>query len=106
MQYIIGLCAFWMGETFSVQHLKIMLETVFSGQIAPLIFFPKILQTIANFLPFKYFLYFPTQIFLGRISGPEILSNFLILFAWEVCLWIIVILMWHRGLRRFEGVGI
>lgn len=106
IELILGFSSFWLGENSGPQQFNFILESVFSGRLAPLVFFPAFLQSMANYFPYKYIFYFPIQIYLGQIQGLDILFGFLITIAWIIFLWGIVILMWKRGLRKYEGVGI
>lgn len=106
IQFIISLSSFWMGEINSIQQIKTLMETVFSGQIAPLAFFPPVLQTIASYLPFKYLAYFPAQIYLRQLTSIQIAGDFGILSLWILAAWLVVAWLWKRGVRAYEGVGI
>lgn len=106
IQLAIGFCVFWIGETSALQHVRQTMEKIFSGEIAPLVFFPPLLGSIAFILPFKYLSYFPAQIFLNQIGVKEILLNCAIAIAWIAGVNIITLILWKRGIRRYEGVGI
>jgi ABC-2 type transport system permease protein len=105
IQMIVGLSSFWLGENFGPDRLRHILEKVFSGELAPLVFLPTILQTTAFYLPFKYLSYFPAQLYLEQISLTEALHDFLMLGVWVIISWSIVWFMWKRGLRKYEGIG-
>jgi len=66
---------------------------------------PQIMQKIANFLPFKYFHYFPVKLYLGHLSSFEIAQGFLILGFWLVAAFCIYKTVWHFGTRRYSAVG-
>lgn len=106
LELITGSMAFWFGETDGIRQARQMTETVLSGQIAPLIFFPLTIQTIANVLPFKFLAFIPAQIMLEKLSGPELQTAFLQLLIWCVVLITLLIFTWNRGLKTYEGVGI
>jgi len=106
IEFILGFSSFWLGENSGPQQFNFVLESVFSGRLAPLVFFPGILQIVANYFPYKYIFYFPVQIHLGQIEGMDILFGFLITIIWITFLGGIITLMWKKGLRKYEGVGI
>ena len=106
MQVIVGTATFWMGDNGALHQLRFLAEKVFSGELAPLVFFPAMFQTVAAFMPFQYLMYFPTQIYLGRINGWETAVNFAIVLFWILALSGAAWLMWKKGLRRYEGAGI
>ncbi|NQV00044.1 MAG: ABC-2 family transporter protein [Parcubacteria group bacterium] len=105
-QFIIGFACFWLGNNSGPLNFNHIADSIFSGRIAPLVFFPSILQSIALFLPFQYISYFPAQIYLGRIGGEDILIGFLKTVIWISFIWGTVFIMWRRGLKRYEGIGI
>lgn len=105
-QYIIGFACFWLGDNSGPSQVNHMADMIFSGRIAPLVFFPPVLQFVASILPFQYISYFPTQIFLNQIGYEEILVGFLKAVIWIVAIWGTAYIMWRRGLKRYEGVGI
>lgn len=106
LQFLVGFMAFWLGETSALEQVRITMEKVFSGEIAPLVFFPFLVQSVALFLPFKYLSYFPAQIYLNQIGTKEILINFAILSSWLLGLYTVIFLIWQKGLRQYDGSGI
>ncbi len=106
MQTIIGFCAFWLGDINAPQSLRQIAEKIFSGQIAPLIFFPIALQNVAEWLPFKYMFYFPYQIYSGKIAMGGVVNGFVIILFWIFVLTMINVLMWKKGVKSYSGAGI
>lgn len=104
-QFIIGFACFWIGNNSGPMQLNHLADLVFSGRIAPLVFFPAVLQSIASFLPFQYISYFPAQIYLGQIGSEEMIYSFLKAITWILFIWGIVYVMWRRGLKKYEGIG-
>ncbi|MEK7623961.1 MAG: ABC-2 family transporter protein [Patescibacteria group bacterium] len=102
----IGVSAFWFGEINALDQSHDILRTVFAGQIAPLTFYPQFVQTVGNFLPFKFMSYVPAQIYLGRMNVVESLQAILLAGIWVAVLWIFLSVMYKRALRQYEGVGI
>ncbi len=106
LQCVIGYSSFWLGETGAADGIRHLLEKVFSGELAPLVFFPVYLQITASYLPFKYTIYFPARIYLGQANGKELVIGFMVSIAWVVGLLLISSLMWKRGLKKYDGAGI
>ncbi len=102
-QLLIGLTTFWLGENEGIGQFQGMLENVFAGEIAPLTFFPGTLQSLAFFLPFQYLTYFPAQIYLGTLKSSEILHGFGASILWIAVLYTAVVLVWKRGIKRYDG---
>jgi len=105
IEFIIGLGIFWLGEVNALQNIRHIFSKVFSGALAPLVFFPDALQQVAAFLPFKYMVYFPVQVYLGQLSNKEMLTGFIFSISWILVLSCIILIMWKRGLKRYDGAG-
>lgn len=106
IEILIGLGAFWFGENNALRQAIALSLTIFSGQIAPLEFFPKIFQNIALYNPFQYLVYFPTQLYLSKLSPHDIITNFIGLLFWLCLCFLLIIIVWKNGLKRFDGAGI
>lgn len=106
LEVLVGLGTFWLKETAGLGQLKSLLEAVFSGSLAPLAFYPLILQKVAGFLPFQYLIWFPLQIYLNKLTPLALWSGFFSIALWLVFLGLLIVLVWRRGLRQYEGAGI
>lgn len=102
----VALTSFWWGENSALNQVQIGLQQLFSGGLAPLPFLPGALQTMANYLPFKYLSYLPTQIYLGRISGQDLGLALVQFGIWLLGALLFVRWLWHRGLTQYDGAGI
>lgn len=102
----IGLTAFWFGETNALERLRHVIEIVFSGQLAPLAFFPSAVQAAASALPFRFISYVPAQIYLGQLNLAQTAQALGIGLLWTAALSAAVLILWRRGVRRYDGAGI
>ncbi len=102
---IIGFTTFWLEQNGVAMQMRSILEKVFGGELAPLSFYPTFLQHIAFVLPFQYIAFFPAQIYLEKIVPIEIGKHFLFIIGWIVFLTIISLVLWKRGLKRYEAPG-
>lgn len=100
INYLIGLLAFWFVETFSFQLMKYGLYALFSGGIIPIDFFPAEVQPVMNFLPFKYILYIPTCLFLGRFDNKTICVSMLGQAVWVIFLLILSKIAWDKAMKK------
>ncbi len=106
LTYFIGLFSFWLDDASSLQGFYWISFALFSGQFAPLDFLPQIMQKIAEFLPFKYILYFSVNIYLEKITTMEIMQGLLIQLAWIALAGLICFITWKRGLKSYTAVGL
>lgn len=104
--YAFGLLALFFVETRSLFNFWYMPLIIFSGQLAPLALFPPGWQTVAKFLPFRYTIALPTEIFLGRLSPAEVAQGMLAQVVWIIVGYAGGSLLWRAGLKRFTGVGL
>jgi ABC-2 type transport system permease protein len=68
MEYLMGLSAFWLKTDWYMEWIIGSFMTLFSGAFIPLWFYPVQIKIAADLLPFKYFIFEPINIFLGKTS--------------------------------------
>ncbi len=102
---IIGLSAFWFNEIGWLNNLTDFLLLLFGGTLFPLQFLPESLYKISLFLPFRFEVFVPTQIFLGNLGVREILLTFSIQFFWIVIFLFLTRSLWRRGLKVYSTYG-
>jgi ABC-2 type transport system permease protein len=100
--FLIGLFAFW---TESDPPLAGHVRALFCGAIVPLAFLPDWLQAAAEFLPFKYTLYFPTMLLLGKVRPLECARGVGLQVFWIIVCLVAIRLVWKRGIRRYAAYG-
>jgi ABC-2 type transport system permease protein len=61
---------------------------LFSGQFVPLTLMPKIVQDIAQYLPFQLLIYYPVQLILGKLSTEQIMQGYVMSFVWLGIAWL------------------
>jgi ABC-2 type transport system permease protein len=72
------------GAVFGIVNT---IASLLAGQIIPLPLFPKSVQTIVNFLPFRYTTDLPSRIYVGNITTTDA--------VWQICfqiVWIVAII--------------
>ena len=102
---IFGTLTFWLLDPNNLFGLKETIIVFLSGFLLPLAFFPPVLQDVFFYLPFRYLISFPVEIFLGRLSGTAIWQGFLVELAWIPLLAIFLSWFWQKGVRHYEAVG-
>lgn len=104
--YAFGLLALYFVETRSLFNFWYMPLILFSGQFAPLALFPPAARRLADILPYRYTVALPTEIFLGKLSGDDAHYGLLIQLAWIAGAYVLGVLLWRGGVKRFTGVGL
>jgi len=104
--YLVSLAAFWTPQAWGPRFLFDLLLSFSAGAFFPLDVFGKMAQTIFASLPFYYLLFFPINVYLGRIAPVNIFIGFIITLSWVVVIATITQFVWQAGLRAYEGGGI
>jgi ABC-2 type transport system permease protein len=66
---------------------------------------PKLIQDIAQFLPFQLLIYFPIQLILGGLSQTQVLQGYVSGLIWLVVVVVLFNTIWRNGVKRFSAVG-
>lgn len=101
--YLLQLTAFWTERVRGSLAIASQIAAFLAGAIIPLDLLP--LSSLWALLPFRFAGYVPAQVYLGRMTGPEIAGQAVSLAAWLTVFAVAVRVMWRRGLRRFQGAG-
>jgi ABC-2 type transport system permease protein len=97
--------AFWTTRVYSIHEFYFALILLFSGQFVPLTLMPKLVQDIAQFLPFQLFIYFPIQVILGKLSNAQIVQGYVTAGVWLVLAFVFFNWVWRNGVKRYSAVG-
>lgn len=97
--------AFWTTRVYSIHEFYFALILLFSGQFVPLPLMPKLIQDIAQYLPFQLFLYFPIQLILGKLSTDQIVLGYVMAGVWFVIAIVTFNWVWRQGVKQYSAVG-
>lgn len=105
--FITSSVPFWMPEAaWGAQFLLMVVVVEFlSGALFPLDVLPTGFQNVLSYTPFPYLIFFPLQVYLGKIVGVQLLKGIIISFFWAIILWFLMSALWKKGLRVYEGHG-
>lgn len=103
--FLLGLTGFWYFTIWHLEQLLTDLVKLFAGAWIPLWFFPDYLNSLSNFLPFKYIYYVPINIYLQKLSLGNALGALLL-----QCLWLIILMagsyiIWKKGIKKLVIQG-
>ena len=105
LNLIFGYLAFWLMNIWGFDILKGSIIKFFSGAMIPLAFFPGIVRDIFELLPFASMVYKPTMIYMGKISGVNILIALGEQIIWILVFYGIAKLLWHFAQKRLAVQG-
>jgi len=105
--FIVSAVPFWLPEaSWGVQFLvTVVIVEFLSGALFPLDVLPASLQKIINFTPFPYMIFYPLQIYLGKLPTAAILKSLIVSGIWSIALWMILKTVWQRGLKAYQAFG-
>ncbi|HMO35797.1 MAG TPA: ABC-2 family transporter protein, partial [Gemmatales bacterium] len=101
----IGCIGFWMLEVTSILYIISTVTFFVSGQMFPLDLLPAGWNTFLKSLPFQYLAYFPTMVFLNKITGTELVHGLLMGVFWAISLVILARILYRLGLKRYSAFG-
>jgi len=104
-RFFLGVLAFWFTSIRSMLEVISQAETFLAGGWVPLSLLPVGIAKVAGFSPFGLSVSFPVRLFLGRIERPEIITSFVLQYLWLIFFYILISVLWRKGVKRYEAVG-
>jgi len=105
VEWSLGLTVFWTTQMSAVLQAYYVALFFLSGQMGPLTLFPVPVQLLAQLLPFQWMLAFPVQLLLGQLDQHAIVLGLVAQAMWLCLSLALMTVLWHRGLRRYSGMG-
>lgn len=104
-EWTLALVAFWTTRVEPLNRLYFVVTLFLSGQAAPLALLPGPVRTLAEWLPFRWFVAFPVELLLGRLSPTDALLGLAAQIGWLAVGILLLRAVWSRGVRRYSAVG-
>ena len=102
---IIGCLALWTGSSVKVMDVWLVAFMVFSGYLVPVELFPPGLRELVAWLPFRYQIGFPVEVMTGAYDRWGALAMLGKQWAFVLGFFVVLSVVWRRGLRRFAAYG-
>jgi len=106
ISYLVGMIAFWTVEVDGVFATIIKLRKLFSGGYFPISLLPSGIVSLSMAMPFVYSFYFPMQLYLKKIDLVGGAKGIGLQVTWIIVLYFISNMIWKKGIKKYEGVGI
>lgn len=103
--YNIALLAFWTTRTDAISEFWFGGTLIFGGRLAPITLLPAGLDLLAQALPFKWIIWFPSEVLIGRVPLDAALVGLIWQAAWVGLGVVVFRVFWRIGLRRYSSVG-
>ena len=105
IDWAFALSAFWTTRTAAINQIYFLLLLFCSGRLAPLELFPGWLERITWYLPFRWAVWFPVELALGRLSPEVIAAGFRMQALWLALGLLLLRAVWRLGIRKYAAVG-
>jgi ABC-2 type transport system permease protein len=105
--FLVSSITFWYTEHqgWPIRFITFMILEFLAGSLFPLDIFPESVFNVFRALPTAYFLFYPMQFYLGRVSGSEVPGILFMLLFWLVALYFLAKLVWKKGLKVYGAYG-
>ena len=104
-RFLVNLAAFWTPNALGIGRFAFGLSWVLSGFFLPLRFHPDWFVRLAELTPFPATVNTVVEIYLGVLTGPDLLNALLGQLLWLVVLVLAGKLVLHAGVRRLVIQG-
>jgi len=101
----IGTLALWTGSSIKVMDVWLALFMVLSGYLIPVELFPPLVRAAVEVLPFRYQIGFPVEVLTSAHDTRTALILLARQWTWVAISFLLVGVLWRRGLRRFAAYG-
>ena len=105
--FIVNAIPFWAPEMGWGGHflVTVIMVEFLSGSLFPLDILPLYLQQVLSFTPFPYLIFFPLQVYLGKITGFLLFKGIFISTIWIFILWVFMNWIWKKGFKAYQAYG-
>lgn len=103
---MVGCGAFWMTDAKGIKNVINHISKVFSGAVIPLTFFPIVYQVPVMLSPFASYAYLPATLMQAKSIDSFLLLQVGVSIGWAVSLLFLSRLVWRKGVKRYEAIGL
>ena len=102
--YLLALSAFWTEQAHGVVGFGETLIFLLGGSAAPVTLFPESIRPLGEALPFQSMLGCPATI-ASSLNTMGILAGYGWQMLWITVFALLVVFVWHSGVRRYTAIG-
>ncbi len=103
--FAMAMLAFWLLEISTLIFILYAFEYLASGHLFPLDILPAGVKHVIFLTPFPYQLYFPIQIYMGKVAGASLWLGLAIQALWVGAAYMFARYMWAKGVRHYGAFG-
>ena len=105
ISYTMAMLAFWVMEISTFIFILYAFEYIASGHMFPLDIMPPLVKQLLQFTPFPYQLYLPVGIYLGKVSGSQLIIGMIMQAGWVVLAYFLARFAWYHGIKKYAAAG-
>jgi len=105
LEATIGMLGFWFLEVSSLLFVYMLFNFFFSGHMFPIDMLPGVWGELVKLVPLQYLAYFPAAVFLGKVTGAELVWGLCAELGWVVFFIVASRVVFRVGVRRYSGFG-
>ncbi len=102
---MMAMFALFTQEAMAIFELYYVPMLFLSGQLFPIAVMPEWARVLGRIFPFYYTTGAPTEVLIGRITGPAVYAVLGAQVAWIVVAYLLSRVLWAKGLKHYTGVG-
>lgn len=105
LEWTLAMSALWTNRINAINQTYYVILLFMSGQIAPLAVMPRPVQVLSNYLPFRWYISFPVELTLGRLTFQEAAIGFAMQIFWVAAALTLLFFVWRSGVKQYSAVG-
>ena len=105
ISFAMAMLAFWLLEISTFIFILFAFEYLASGHLFPLDVLSPGVQQLLFLTPFPYQLFFPIEIYMGKISGAALWQGLATQILWVIVTYVFARFMWRRGVKKYAAFG-
>lgn len=104
--WTVGNVSFYWIDISGLENTVYNIVRIFRGSWFPLDLAPAGIQKIFFMLPFSYVIYYPAKLLTKGFQPDDISQGIFVLAGFSILCYVIGFILWNRGLKKYENVGI
>jgi ABC-2 type transport system permease protein len=105
LEATLGMIGFWFLEVNSLLFVYMLFSFFCSGHMFPIDILPSPWQGLVEGMPLQYLAYFPAAVFLGKVTGAELVRGLCVQSCWVVFFMVTARAAFFFGTRRYSAYG-
>ena len=105
LMFMIGAVAFFVTKTMALMNLYFAMFSLLSGYLLPIPLLPRAIGWFAEWLPFRFMLSAPIELMTRPLDSGQVATIMLGQVGWAAATLTLALVMWNRGIKKFEAVG-